>query len=90
MPHGSSIVVFITRSITGHRIHPALSHSCVDSEGYRQISIVDNSAADILIETLDDIYNLLMNYYSIQYALNHCSVHHVKRRLQGNKTDMQP
>ena len=67
MPLGSSIVVFITQSITGdktsgHRIHPALSHSCVDSEGYRQISIADNSAADILIETLDDIYNLLMNY----------------------------
>ena len=60
---------------SGHRIQlPCLTP--VDSEGYRQISTVDNSAADILIETLDDIYNLLRNAIVSQYAPNHCSVYH--------------
>ena len=66
-----------------------LYYSCVDSEGYRQIRIVDNSVAGIPIETLDDIYNLLRNAVVSQDAQIHCFVHYVKRLLEGNKTDIQ-
>ena len=67
----------------------ALSHSCVDSEGYRKISIVDESTAGILIEALDDVYHLLRNAVVSHDSPTHSSVHHFKRLLEVNNTDMQ-
>ena len=56
MPFGSSVVVFVTYFITQDT---ALFHSCVDSKQYRQTSIVDLSAAGVLIKAVNDVYDFL-------------------------------
>ena len=66
----------------------ALSHSFVDSEGCRQISVMDDSTAVIFVEALDDVYNLL-GHAMRQDSPNRGSVHHVKCLFEVNKIDIQ-
>lgn len=92
MPLGCLIVVFITQSITSekmsgdkikHCLTPVLTVKGAD------ISVVDDSAAGILIDTLDDVDDLLMDAIVSQDYPGHCSVRHVKRLFEVNKYDIQ-